>query len=105
MARRARCRSSPRRATTPSPSSPIRFQQSGRSRRFLASTPRPVAEPPVRPSAGLGTPFPALGLRLDEMTPALVQRFGLDRENSGLVVIGVTPDRPADRGGLEGGMG
>jgi serine protease Do len=48
--------------------------------------------------------FPALGLRLEAPTPALVQRFGLDPAARGLVVVGVEPDGPADRGGLEPGM-
>jgi serine protease Do len=59
---------------------------------------RPRDEPPA-PSQ-----FPALGLRLSKPTPALVRRFGLDPDVKGLVIIGVEPESPADRGGLEPGM-
>ncbi|HWE36219.1 MAG TPA: trypsin-like peptidase domain-containing protein [Isosphaeraceae bacterium] len=59
--------------------------------------PGPVPEP-RRPES-----FPAVGLRLAEPTAELARRFGLDPEVKGLVVVGVEPDSPADRGGLEVG--
>jgi serine protease Do len=69
--------------------------------------PPPEAPPPApREELEARTPtrFPALGLRLEGPTPALVERFGLDSAARGLVVVGVEPDGPADRGGLELGM-
>ncbi|HEV3165670.1 MAG TPA: trypsin-like peptidase domain-containing protein [Isosphaeraceae bacterium] len=50
------------------------------------------------------TRFPELGLRLDELSPAHVRRFALDPGTDGLVVVGVQPDGPADKAGLEVGM-
>ncbi len=86
-----------------------------------APTPAPATvEPPLTPPPGVAPPpapsavgetaarspsrFPELGLRLSEPTPALIRRFGFDREPSGLIVTGVEPDGLADRGGLEVGM-
>ena len=87
-----------------------------------AAPPRPGERPPIRstpinpddirPSpagpqetvARSPTRFPDLGLRLSEPTAALIRRFRFDREPAGLIVTGVEPDSPADRGGLEVGM-
>jgi len=76
--------------------------------------PAPVnTEPPLIPPSApnLGetvarspSRFPELGLRISGPTPALIRRFGFDREPAGLIVTGVEPDGPADRGGLEVGM-
>jgi len=72
---------------------------------------RPSAGPEVLPPAGpqetvarSPTRFPEFGLRLAEPTPDLIRRFRFDREPRGLIVTGVEPDGPADRGGLEIGM-
>ncbi len=48
--------------------------------------------------------FPALGLRLAEPSPSLVRRFQLGDSPTGLIVLGVEPGSPADRGGLEIGL-
>ncbi|MEJ7637195.1 MAG: trypsin-like peptidase domain-containing protein [Singulisphaera sp.] len=48
--------------------------------------------------------FPALGLRLGEPTPSLARRFHLGDSPTGLIVLGVEPGSPADRGGLEVGL-
>ncbi len=64
-------------------------------------------QPPTQPQetvARLPDRFPDLGLRLSEPSPALIRRFRFDREPAGLIVTGVEPDSPADRGGLEVGM-
>ena len=62
--------------------------------------------PPRREQAESRAPgrFPALGLRLGEPTPSLARRFHLGDSPSGLVVLGVEPGSPADRGGLEIGL-
>ncbi len=70
---------------------------------------RPSVDAPAPPGpqetvARAPTRFPDLGLRLSEPTPALIRRFRYDREPTGLIVTGVEPDGPADRGGLELGM-
>ncbi len=59
---------------------------------------------PAETAARSPTRFPELGLRLSEPTPALIRRFGFDREPTGLIVTGVEPEGPGDRGGLEVGM-
>lgn len=64
----------------------------------------PDAPAPQETAARSPTRFPDLGLRLSEPTPALIRRFRFDREPQGLIVMGVEPDSPADRGGLEIGM-
>jgi serine protease Do len=64
----------------------------------------PEAPAPQETAARSPTRFPELGLRLSEPTSALVRRFRFDREPQGLIVTGVEPDGPADRGGLEVGM-
>ena len=75
-----------------------------------APAPPPPPSDPPRPApreeleARTPTRFPGLGLRVEEPTPALVARFGLDPAVLGLVVVGVEPDGPADRCGLELGM-
>jgi serine protease Do len=66
--------------------------------------PPPGALPPQETVARTPTRFPELGLRLSEPTAALIRRFHFDREPQGLIVTGVEPDGPADRGGLEVGM-
>jgi serine protease Do len=48
--------------------------------------------------------FPELGLQLAEPTPELMRRFKLEAPAEGLVVVGVEPEGPADRGGIERGM-
>ena len=64
----------------------------------------PPAAGPQETVARSPTRFPDLGLRLAEPTPDLIRRFRFDREPQGLIVAGVEPDGPADRGGLEIGM-
>jgi serine protease Do len=64
----------------------------------------PDAPGPQETAARSPTRFPELGLRLAEPTPALIRRFKFDREPLGLIVLGVEPESPADRGGLEVGM-
>jgi len=80
--------------------------------------PRPAAEPPLvdpapvpgpadpadRPEARSPTRFPDLGLRLAEPAAPQARRFGVDPAARGLVVVGVEPDGPADRAGVELGM-
>ena len=76
-----------------------------RSRPADPDDPQPL--PPAAPqetAARTPTRFPDLGLRLSEPTSALIRRFKFDREPQGLIVMGVEPDSPADRGGLEIGM-
>jgi len=70
------------------------------------SNPSPPAEtgPPQETASRTPTRFPELGLRLAEPTPALIRRFRFDREPRGLIVMGVEPEGPADRGGIEVGM-
>jgi S1-C subfamily serine protease len=58
------------------------------------------APKPIDPSRS-PTRFPELGLRLEELTPELARRFGLEDLDSGLVVRGVEPGGPGDRAGLE----
>ena len=76
----------------------------------IRSRPSNPDEPPTNPpgpqetAARSPTRFPELGLRLSEPNPSLVRRFRLDRDPRGLFVVGVEPDSPADRGGLEVGM-
>ncbi len=67
--------------------------------------PRPT-HPPRREQGESRAPgrFPALGLRLAEPTPSLARRFHLGDSPTGLIVIGVEPGSPADRGGLEIGL-
>ncbi len=48
--------------------------------------------------------FPPLGFRLSEVAPVIARRFRLREGVRGLVVTGVTPDGPADQGGIEIGM-
>ena len=70
-----------------------------------ASTPPPDPQPgPQETASRTPTRFPELGLRVSEPTPILIRRFQFDREPNGLIVTGVEPDGPADRGGLEIGM-
>ena len=64
----------------------------------------PDAGPPQETASRTPTRFPELGLRLTEPTPALIRRFRFDREPTGLIVMGVEPEGPADRGGIEVGM-
>ena len=48
--------------------------------------------------------FRKLGLRLVESDPQTARRFRLREPVRGLIVTGVTPDGPADHGGIEIGM-
>ncbi len=68
----------------------------------------PSSIPPALPvpleTSSRSANFAALGLNLSEPTPALMDRYHLDRTVSGLVVTDVTPNTAADRGGLEPGM-
>ena len=74
--------------------------------------PTPAPEPIPAPTTRTAAPadaagranFPDLGLDLAEPTPALVDRFRLDRGATGLVIVNVVPGGVADRGGLEAGM-
>ncbi len=65
---------------------------------------RPSPTGPQETVARSPTRFPDLGLRLSEPSPQMIRRFRFDREPQGLIVTGVEPDSPADRGGLEVGM-
>lgn len=77
----------------------------GSTRPSIRSNPSmPEGSRPQETAARAPTRFPELGLRLSEPTSAVVRRFRFDREPKGLVVVGVEPDSPADRGGLEIGM-
>ncbi len=67
----------------------------------------PGPSPPPRREQGESRApgrFPALGLRLGELTPSLARRFHLGDSPTGLIVLGVEPGSPADRGGLEIGL-
>ncbi len=48
--------------------------------------------------------FPTLGLRLSEPTPVLARRFRVGRPVSGLIIVGIDPEGPADRAHLKMGM-
>lgn len=48
--------------------------------------------------------FAALGLRLSDLNPRLARKHRIDDGRSGVVIVGVDPDGPADHGGLEIGM-
>jgi len=47
-------------------------------------------------------PVPSLGMRVDDIRPQWQREFGL-KDKSGVVVIDVTPDSPADDAGIEAG--
>jgi serine protease Do len=81
--------------------------------------PQPEAVPPpgplpppaprvLRPEGGPDAPaserFPGLGLRLGEVSPGRSRGIGPDTGPTGLVVLKVEPDGPADRAGVEAGM-
>ncbi|RUL88940.1 trypsin-like peptidase domain-containing protein [Tautonia sociabilis] len=73
-----------------------------------------AAGPPEAPRARVRLPepsasrdptrFPELGLRVEEGSDELAARFGLSRDVSGLVIVGISPGGPADLGGLVPGM-
>jgi serine protease Do len=63
-----------------------------------------LAPPRVEVPARGDQTFPDLGLRLGEPTEFLARRFRLRVPAHGLVVVGVEPGGPADRGGIEIGM-
>ena len=81
---------------------------------LAAPDPLPTAPPPAptpvvvaprgEPESRAPSRFPELGLRLLELTPDLRQQFDYEPEATGLLVRGIEPDGPADRGGLEIGM-
>ena len=87
-------------ATTAEPSA-IAERPSDHSRTTLESErPRlPLAFGSRDPSR-----LPDLGLRLGEPSDALAKRFGIDPNREGVVIVGVTPEGPADLGGLVPGM-
>ncbi|HMB08772.1 MAG TPA: trypsin-like peptidase domain-containing protein [Isosphaeraceae bacterium] len=67
--------------------------------------PLPESIPPLRPDpAPRAASFSSFGLRLSEPTAEVKRRFGLNESPKGLVIVGIDPDGPADRGGLEPGM-
>ncbi len=70
----------------------------------ISDDPTPSIRLPEPATARDPTRFPSLGLRLGETSPALTQRFGLDEDVSGVIIVGITPGGPADLGGLEPGM-
>ena len=73
--------------------------------------PQPSPDPAL-PSIRLPEPptsrdpsrFPGLGLRLEATSAELAERFGIDPDVSGLVIVGIVPGGPADLGGLSPGM-
>jgi serine protease Do len=90
-------------ALTPVPNSSSDVPPTIRSR---PAVPTPDSAPGSAQETSSRSPtrFRELGLRLEEPSPNLVRRFRFDREPQGLIVTGVEPDGPADRGGLEVGM-
>jgi len=92
----------------PSPAVPDFGPIEGGRRRVeppLEELPAPVEIPPVaEPGTREPSRFADLGLRLAEPTPALLLKYGLNPEARGVLVRGVDPDGPADRGGIEIGM-
>ena len=44
-----------------------------------------------------------MGVKLDELTPALAEQFGLDEDSKGVLIVEVVEDTPAERAGLEHG--
>ena len=63
---------------------------------------RPVAEP-EGPGAASAL-FGELGIKVAEINPGLIRLHRLRDGTNGLVVVGVDPDGPADKGGVEIGM-
>ena len=86
------------------------------------ATPAPPNEPPLNrgsdPAGGPGSEvdpkeapprataadFPDLGILLSEPSAKLVRKYRLAGTVRGLVVLGVAPETPADRAGMEPGM-
>ena len=69
-----------------------------------AEADRPAAEPGPAPAAAGPEFFPDLGLRLAEIDRRLVRVHRLREGAEGLVIVGVDPEGPADKGGIEIGM-
>ncbi|GAC1471315.1 MAG: Do family serine endopeptidase [Isosphaeraceae bacterium] len=59
--------------------------------------------PPEAGPLGESSAFPELGLRVIAPSEDVLRRYHLPRSAQGLVIVGVEPDGPADRGGFEVG--
>ena len=90
--------------TSPAPNPIIESEPELRSIDPTPSLPIVPTQPAPVETSSRSARFPNLGLDLAEPTPAVVERWHLDRAASGLVIQGVDPGSPADRGGLEPGM-
>jgi serine protease Do len=61
-------------------------------------------QPRTEPELIERSSFPELGLKVQVLSRALSQRFGLDPDAKGLAIVGVDPGGRAERAGLDVGM-
>jgi S1-C subfamily serine protease len=54
--------------------------------------------------AGTDIEHPRLGIELDQVTPSVAERLGLDPSQQGVLVVAVESGSGAEQGGLEGGI-